>query len=93
MGNILVFIHIYGARAIFYYFVITKKLNPSHKKWKYVKLYKYAPINIKGSMGQLYPYFTRWEKNIVTIIHIYRAGAFFFLFYDNQDTESEPQNM
>ena len=25
-------IHIYGAKAIFYYFVITKTPNPSHKK-------------------------------------------------------------
>ena len=37
----------------------------------------YGPIltqkNIKGSMGQLYPYSTKWVKNIVVIIHIYGA--------------------
>ena len=33
---ILAIIHIHEARAIFYYFVITKTFNLSHKKWKLV---------------------------------------------------------
>ena len=35
---------------------------------------------IKGYMGQLYPYFTKWDKNIVRIIHIYGARGIFLLF-------------
>ena len=38
-------------------------------------------------MGQQYPHFTRWEKNIVEILHIYGARAILLLFYNNQDTE------
>ena len=40
-------------------------------------------------MEQQYTYPTRWEKNIVSIIHIYRARAILLLFYDCQDTEYE----
>ena len=39
-------------------------------------------------MSQLYPYYTRWEGNVVLIIHIYGARAIFLLFCDRQDTES-----
>ena len=39
-------------------------------------------------MGQWYPYSTKWEKSVVTIIHIYGAIAIFLLFYDDQDTLS-----
>ena len=40
-------------------------------------------------MGQLYPYCTKWEKNIVETIHIYVTRAMYLLFCDDQDTESE----
>ena len=40
-------------------------------------------------MGKLYPYSTKWKKNIVVILHIYGAIAIFILFCDRQDTESE----
>ena len=40
-------------------------------------------------MGQQYTYSTRWEQNIMAIIHIYVPKAIFLLFYDNQDTEYE----
>ena len=43
----------------------------------------------KGSMGQLYPHSTKWEKYIVVILHIYGAKAILILFYDDQYTESE----
>ena len=39
-------------------------------------------------MGQLFPYSTKWEKNIVMIRHIYGDIAIFLLFYDDQDTLS-----
>ena len=39
-------------------------------------------------MGQWYPYSTKWEKSVVTIIHIYGAIAIFLLLYDDQDTVS-----
>ena len=45
--------------------------------------------NIKVSMGQRYTYPTRWEKNVVTILHIYGARAVFLLFCYPQDTEYE----
>ena len=44
-------------------------------------------------MGQQYPYSTRWEGNIVVILHIYGALAMFLLFYDHQETESESREM
>ena len=54
--NIVLVFHIYGAIAIFYYFVITKTLNLSYKKWKLVYLNQYKHMkNIKGYMGQGYP--------------------------------------
>ena len=40
-------------------------------------------------MGKLYQYPTRWENNIVAMIHIYGVRAVILLFLDNQDTESE----
>ena len=40
-------------------------------------------------MGQLHPYSTRLEHNIVVIIHIYRTRANSLLFCDHQDTVFE----
>ena len=40
-------------------------------------------------MGQQYQYQTLWEKNIVTILHIYGARAISRLFNDNQDIKYE----
>ena len=42
-------------------------------------------------MGQLYPYSTLWEINIVVIIHSYGARSIFLSCYDHQDTEYESQ--
>ena len=53
--NIVVSIHIYGARAISYYFVFPKTLNLSHEKWKLVYLDQCKHIKMKGSMVQQYP--------------------------------------
>ena len=36
--------------------------------------------HFKGNMGQLYPYSTKWEKNIVGILHIYVTRAIYLLF-------------
>ena len=44
-------------------------------------------------MGQQYTYSTRWEKNIVAIIHIYGATDIFLLFYDHQDIGSKPHEI
>ena len=49
--------------------------------------------NIKGSVGQLYPYSTTLEKNIVGIIHVYSARSIYLLFYDNPDTKSNSCEM
>ena len=40
-------------------------------------------------MGQLYSSMTRWDKNIVEIIHIYRDIAILLLDCDQQDTKLE----
>ena len=45
--------------------------------------------NIKGSMVQQNRYSTRWEQNIVVVLHIYGALSISLLFCDHQDTESE----
>ena len=45
--------------------------------------------NIKGSVRQWYPYSTRLDKDIVSIILIYGDRAIFLIFYDNTDTESK----
>ena len=47
----------------------------------------------KGSIGQRYPYYKKWEKHIVIILHIYGAIATFLLFCDHQDTELEKREM
>ena len=31
-------------------------------------------------MGQLYPYSTKWEKNVVVVLHIYGARPLFYSF-------------
>ena len=38
---------------------------------------------IKISMGKLYPYSTKWEKNIGLIIHISVDVSIILLFYDD----------
>ena len=40
-------------------------------------------------MGQLYTYSTRWEKNIVGILHIYGDRAIFPLFCVQKYTGSK----
>ena len=51
--NILIILHYFGARSVFYYFVITKRLSCIYNKQKLLKLDLYSPQKyIKGSMGQ-----------------------------------------
>ena len=45
--------------------------------------------NFRVTMGQQYPYSTRWDQNIVSINHIYGARDISLLFCDHQDTEFE----
>ena len=40
-------------------------------------------------MGQKYIFSSRWEKNIVAILHFYGDRAIFLLLWDNQDTEPD----
>ena len=44
-------------------------------------------------MVQQYPYSTRWEQNIVKIIHINGSRAIFLLFCNHHENEYEPQEM
>ena len=88
MENNLAVLHIYGARAIFNYFVITKTINLSHEKCKKSVAGKISnqKNNSKCSMGQRYPDNTVWEKNIVAILRIYGDRAIVLLFNDDQGT-------
>ena len=86
--KIVVILHIYGALAIFLLFCNHKDSEFESRDMEFVQLDQYLPEKyLKGSMGQQYPHFTRWEKNIVEILHIYGARAVLLLFYNNQDTE------
>ena len=44
------FLHIYGDKAIFYYFFITKTLDLSNDKWESGCLAQYSPRKTKGSI-------------------------------------------
>ena len=86
MGEIVVAIlHIYGVRAISLLFC--NHQDTESEKWE-MEIGVAGPIfthkKSKGSMGQLYSYYTIREKNIVSIIHIYGARSILILFYDNQ---------
>ena len=74
--------------------MITK--TPDLSNWEIVNSVA-GPIftnkNIKGYMGQQYPYSTRWEQNIVAIIHIYWGRVISLLLCDHQETESESYEM
>ena len=82
-------IHIYGDRGI----VLLLNHNQDNKYESCeIEMGVAGPIftkKTKGYMGQQYSYSTRWEKNIVAIIHIYVDRAIFPLFYYHQDTESK----
>ena len=80
----MVFIHIYGARAIFLLFY-------DNQDTEFESTNINTEKEIKGYMGQRYPYPKIWVKNIMVVIHIYGARVIFVLFYDHQDTESESQ--
>ena len=40
-------------------------------------------------MGQQYTYLTRWEENMLVVLHMYGTRAIFLIFCDHQDTEYE----
>ena len=86
----MVILHIYGAIAIFLLFCDRQDAEYESQE---MEIGIAGPIftskNIKCLMGQQYPYPTKWEKNIVVIIHIYGAIAIFLLFCVHKDTGSE----
>ena len=92
--NILTILHVHGARAIFllfcdHYYTWTES--------RELLIGVAGPVinheNIKGVMGQRYPYSTIREQNIVAILRIYGARSIILLFWDHQDTESELQEI
>ena len=88
--NILAIIYSYGARAIFPLFYNNQDTEyETYEIEVSVAGPIFTPKNIKGSMVQQYPFPTRWEKNIVVVLHIFGARAISLLFCDHQDTESE----
>ena len=88
--NIVAIMHISVARAICILFVDHQDTESESRE---IEIGVAGPIftekNIKGSMGQTYPYSTRWKQNIVSILNIYEARAILLLFFYHQDTESE----
>ena len=88
--KIVVILHIYGALSIFLLFGNNKDSESESRDMEICATGKiFTGENLKGSMGQQCTHFTRWEKNIVEILHIYGAIAIFLLFCIHQDTESE----
>ena len=69
----MVVIHIYVAKAIFYYLAMSYTMN----------------LSLKVYIGQKYLHPTRWENNIVIILHIDVDIAIFLLFCDHQETKSK----
>ena len=62
----------------------------SNEEWILMRLDQYSPKKIpKGSVGQQYPYSTRSERTIMSILHIYGALDIILLFCDKQDTETQ----
>ena len=86
----MVIIHIYGALVIL--LLLRDHQDTEYESFE-MEIGIAGPIftskNIKCLMGQQYPYPTKWEKNIVVIIHIYGAIAIFLLFCVHKDTGSE----
>ena len=74
--NIVAILQIHGARAIFYYFEITKTLNVCHMKQKWVYLKQYSPIKIYQRLyGITIPILYNMGENIVILLQIYGDRA------------------
>ena len=71
--NIVVTLNIYGARSIFSYFVITKKLKFSNTKLKTMYLDKYSPIKISKFLC---------DKNIHFLQHVIQILRSFFIIME-----------
>ena len=86
----MVILHDYGARSNY-----VPLCNHKDSKSDWWTRNEHISTNIhpekknKGSMGQLYPYSTRREKNIVANINVYGDRVILLLFCDHQDTKSE----
>ena len=91
--NIVAIIHIYGAKAIFLIF-------SNHQDTEYksrgmeisvaglIFTHKYQRIH-----GTTISIFNKMRENILAIIRIYGARAILLIFYYNQDTEYESQEI
>ena len=76
----MVILNICGARAILYYFGITKTLNLRNKKLKLAYIYQFfKEINIKVYMRHGCPFYNIEDKHIVVIINI--TGAIVIFYY------------
>ena len=79
--NVAAILHIYGYIAIFLLF---RDFQDTESESCEIEIGISQPIftnkiYTKGSMGQWYPYYTKWEKFVV-ILHIYGARAIFYFF-------------
>ena len=80
MKNIAVILHVFGALAIFLLFCDDQETESESLE---MEIGVVGPIlnhknNMKGPMGQLYPYSTKWVKCFLVILRIYGARAIFY---------------
>ena len=77
----VVILHIYGDRAIFLIFCDHQDTESGLCE---MDMGVAGPTSSqkekKGSIGQQYPYFTRWHKNIVDILHCFGLEPFFWYY-------------
>ena len=80
--NIAVILHVFGALAIFLLFYDDQ--DTESESWE-MEIGVVGPIlnhknKMKCSMGQLYPYSTKWGKTVVVILLIYEARDILYYF-------------
>ena len=66
-----------------YYSVFTQTLNLSNVKNISISQPIFTHKIIKGSMGKLYPYSTKWGKHMLVIIDAYGVRAILVIFCDH----------
>ena len=80
-NTIVAILHNYGAKTIFYYFVITKELNLSYVKYIVPYLYQYSPRKISKALWENYIYTLQFERKILWQFFIYMELDPFFYYF------------
>ena len=88
----MVRIHIYGARAILYNFVITKTINMSNNKWKLVYLDQYSPWKKQKTLSENDIHNIQHWRKLLWILFIFmglRSFSYYFSFAKKLDLRTE----